>query len=513
MSGVQVVLFTDYKEPHVWSRPSGAYRIASELRREGYTVQVIDCMSSFGLERLLKLSNKFIGKDTLVVGYSTTFFLGLNTFVDLDGTNTKSWMFPLSPSETKIFVDYIKHLNSNIKFVAGGPNATEIPSEAKIDFTISGYAEKMLVDLMGYLTKKNYNNPALVAKKLHNGSYLLDYDKKGEQFDFSNSVIKWTKEDCLFPGESVPIEISRGCVFKCKFCSFPLNGKTKNDFIKYKDVLVEELNRNYEEFGIYNYIYADDTHNDSTDKLLLLNEILPQLKKKPLFTTYLRLDLINAHREQADILKENGLMSAIFGLETLNHQAGKLIGKGLSPEKNIETLHWLKEKWGDDIKTSSGFIVGLPGETTESLQKLFDWLSSPDRPLSGFEIGPLYVEDPGRSNKIWKSEFALDPQKYGYTFDPNDVSYHWQNKSGDIKSFKHAHELLTKFKEKYNRIDLHSFKVSMFSNFHLLEPEFHIDNLRLMSNSYYNNHMIRKYNYALLKNRLLDQYYQNLMAL
>lgn len=513
MNGAQVVLFTDYIEPHVWYRPSGAYRIASELRSEGYTVQVIDCMTSLGLERLLKLVDKFVGRDTVLVGFSTTFFLGINTFTSLTGSNGKSWWFPLDPSSAGIFMDFIRYKGPNAKLVGGGPNAGDLPNSLKIDYTIIGYGEKMMSDLMGYLTKKNHLNPSITSKKLPNGSYLIDYDKKGELFNFSNSVIRWAKEDCIFPGESLPIEISRGCVFKCKFCSFPLNGKTKNDFIKCQDVMVEEFNRNYEEFGVYNYIFADDTHNDSTEKLLVLNQILPQLKKKPYFTTYLRLDLINAHKEQADILKENGLISAIFGIETLNHTAGKLIGKGLSPEKNIETLHWLREKWGHGIKTGSGFIVGLPGETKESINRLFNWLSSEDRPLSGFEVGPLYVEDPARSNKIWKSEFSIDPMKYGYTFDAKKLNYHWFNHEGEIKSFEDAHNLVMDFRKKYNKVDLHSFKMAMFSNFHMLRPDFHIDHLRYMSNKVYNNYMTKSYNYSNLKNILVDKYYGNLMAL
>lgn len=511
MSGVQVLLFTDLGHSHVWSRPSGAYRIATELRKNGYTVQVIDCISFFTPVQLLSLIGKFVGKDTVAIGFSTTFFAGLINIRNFT-SDSDPWMFPISRSDSKVVMEYIRHLSPKVKIIAGGAKAAELPKEIGIDYVISGYAEKMMLDLMGYLTKKNYNNPMLVSKKLPNGSYLLDYDTKGEQFDFKSSTIRWAKEDCLFPGESVPIEISRGCIFKCKFCNFPLNGKTKNDFIKNQDSLVEELNRNYEEFGIYNYIYADDTHNDSTDKLVYLNQLLPQLKKKPLFTTYLRLDLIHAHREQADLLKENGLVSAMFGIETLNHSAGKTIGKGLSPEKNIETLHWLKERWGNSIKTTSGFIIGLPGETKQSVDYLFDWLNSSDRPLDGFELKPLFIKDPARADsRLWKSEFDTDPTRFGYSFDPDDSPFHWKY-NGYIDSFQTANKLVNGFRNSYRKNDLHSFLVNMIANYKEFEPAFDIANLQTMSNQEFDK-LMQRTNPFKLKIKMVNLYYQNLMAL
>ena len=48
---------------------------------------------------------------------------------------------------------------------------------------------------------------------------------------------------------------------------------------------------------------------------------------------------MRSHKEQYQLLKDSGLASAHFGIETLNHQAGKAIGKGLHPDKVIEELY------------------------------------------------------------------------------------------------------------------------------------------------------------------------------
>ena len=59
---------------------------------------------------------------------------------------------------------------------------------------------------------------------------------------------RWNKNDCIQTGETLPLEISRGCIFKCKFCRYPYIGKTKNDFSKSIDNVVEELEYNYNNF-------------------------------------------------------------------------------------------------------------------------------------------------------------------------------------------------------------------------------------------------------------------------
>jgi radical SAM superfamily enzyme YgiQ (UPF0313 family) len=45
----------------------------------------------------------------------------------------------------------------------------------------------------------------------------------------------------------LPIEIARGCIFKCKFCSYPLNGKQNLDFRYFSSM--ELINATYGKAG------------------------------------------------------------------------------------------------------------------------------------------------------------------------------------------------------------------------------------------------------------------------
>lgn len=72
---VDVLLFTGSVGALI--KPAGAYRIATELRKNGYKVQVVDdflhlCTAA---DKLWAIIDKFVGPNTLWVGFSTTFFV------------------------------------------------------------------------------------------------------------------------------------------------------------------------------------------------------------------------------------------------------------------------------------------------------------------------------------------------------------------------------------------------------------------------------------------------------
>lgn len=140
------------------------------------------------------------------------------------------------------------------------------------------------------------------------------------------------------------------------------------------------------------------------------------------FYTYLRLDLLAAHPHTIDLLKASGIRTGYFGVETLNHASSKSIGKGIRPEKAVETLYKIRESWGKDVRTSAGFIVGLPHETRETATAWLEQITSKDFPLDCLHIYPLFIST--LKNKTWKSEFELNYESYGYKF--NDKG--WYNK-------------------------------------------------------------------------------------
>ena len=82
------------------------------------------------------------------------------------------------------------------------------------------------------------------------------------------------------PGEVLPLEVGRGCIFSCAFCSFDLIGKRVGDWTKSPKVLRNELLENYEKFGVTTYNFTDELINEiaikRNNKCLVLEEYIKE---------------------------------------------------------------------------------------------------------------------------------------------------------------------------------------------------------------------------------------------
>jgi hypothetical protein len=208
-----------------------------------------------------------------------------------------------------------------------------------------------------------------------------------------------------------------------------------DDYLKFQEVLKEELIENYTRWGTTQYYIMDDTFNDSTEKLLKVKEVLDSLAFKITFWCYLRLDLLAKHPEQIPMLKEMGLNQTYFGIETFHPAAGKAVGKGMSAEKRKTALNLCKEVWGNDVHIQSGFMVGLPHEPESSIEETAAYLRDPGCPIHEAWIFPINMfngqfDDPARK-WIYQSEFDKNFDKHGYYFDtPESLLDHtkWRKK-------------------------------------------------------------------------------------
>jgi radical SAM superfamily enzyme len=396
-------------------RSIGAYQVASVLRSKGYTVKVIDYFPFLLKNRyndLISLIEKYVNSETLWVGYSTTFF---------DGYDATS-LHPLRNEKIYSIKNKILSINNKIKTVIGGAKAWKKEFDNFTDFYIEGYADSTVIELTKYISGKN---PFFQIK----GKSVIS-DRAASNFNFDNYSFAWDKTDAIHHNECLPIEIARGCIFKCAYCSYPLNGKKKLDFIKKPEVLLSEFNRNYELYGITSYMYTDDTHNDSLDKLkYLYDEVYSKLSFKIKFNAYLRLDLLRAHPEMIPLLRESGLYSCFFGIESLNYASNKTVGKGMQMEKTIDTLHLLRKEW-PGVFMQGGFIVGLPNESEISAREWLTLVSAKDFPLDRITMNPLHLyKDQGESG-YWFNDIENNPENYGYTLADNAQ---WTNNTGLTK--------------------------------------------------------------------------------
>lgn len=398
-----LVILTNTAGP-VWQRSIGAYQVASHCRQNGFSCQVIDFTDMFGQQEIMNLLEKFIDEKTLALGISTSFFANeTNKKKFISANRTFENIIPPSIRQT---IEIVKKRFPNLKIFAGGAQSYQIVHDTLFDTIFHGYSEQSVVEYLKELsTGKKRIWPKQGSAQIIDGAHA--------HFDIQQMNHRWEENDCILPKETLPIEISRGCIFKCKFCAYPLNGKKKFDYLRDPEYIVDEIQKNYEMFGTTNYFFTDDTFNDSTYKLERLHKAITKLSFQIKFVTYLRLDLIYRHPEQSDLLYEMGLGSAFFGIETLNHRTGKTIGKGMHPTKVKDFLVDLHDNhWKKQIPITCSFIIGLPYETEKSIRSSHEWCKQ--SPINDVWF-PLFI----RSDTHFKSEFDLNFNNYGYTIDDN----------------------------------------------------------------------------------------------
>jgi len=279
-----------------------------------------------------------------------------------------------------------------------------------IDLFIEGYADGLLVD---YVNSLKGLSKKLFFSNYHKNVPLIS-NPMNENFNFRSSSILFTEEDGILENETLPLELARGCIFKCKFCAYPLRGKTKDDisFLKHENNVFDELVYNYEKFKTTNYIFVDDTFNDSITKLELLHRLFEKLPFKINFAAYIRPDLLNAYPETIDMLKEMGIKGAFFGVESLHDNARKSILKGFSTDRLLNIIDTVNKKW-NDVAITSSFIYGLPGDTPETIKSWTNDIIFNSKLFDRHDLifQSLYIL--GKS-ATYKSDFDEDMEKYNY---------------------------------------------------------------------------------------------------
>ena len=176
-------------------RPLGAYRIRTELEAKGYSVKVIDYFHNLTDEHIENVLDKYVGKETLWVGFSTTFF------------NTSQLLAARSTFFKQLRKKY------NIPFVMGGAKSL-VEFLPWADIFITGYADDAIVAVTNYLANKG---PIPIWKD-YKGKKVVDSNHQYDKKNLENIGVVWKPEDGITAQQALPMEIARGCIFNCAFC-------------------------------------------------------------------------------------------------------------------------------------------------------------------------------------------------------------------------------------------------------------------------------------------------------
>ena len=171
--------------------------------------------------------------------------------------------------------------------------------------------------------------------------------------------------------------------------------RCEGDYTRDMNNWYTEAMRNYDKWGLTNYSVADETFNDSIPKL---QSIVEQTRKMPFkldMAGYVRADLI-ASAQDRELMAEMGFWGHYYSIETLNHESGKTIGKGINPDKLKTELKAIKKYFETHnqgrYRATASWIVGLPFETPETYWDGISWWAK-EMPLQHMAAFPLFISN------------------------------------------------------------------------------------------------------------------------
>jgi tRNA A37 methylthiotransferase MiaB len=360
----------------------GPSKVAQRVREGGYTCQVISFTHLLTYEEIEKIIQKFVGPSTLV-GISSTF-------------NHHGGTIQIT--------DFMKVFFKNHKeTIIGGPSAHVWAKQIQqqgydFKYILSDYAENTVVPFLNKIKNFGLNK------------------KQTSAWDIQSCQHRWHDSSCIAKGETLTLEISRGCIFKCKFCRYAYIGKKKGTYTRNMEMIKEELLYNYDKFKTTNYILSDDTFNDTVEKVEQWADMVASLPFKIQYATYLRADLLHRYPHTMGLLKDSGLKAVHFGIESLNPKSAKTIGKGWSGKHAREFLPKLtNEIWNGQVLLHSSIIAGLPHDTPQDWEDVSNWATDHELSISMMTLDiHTSRKDTPDDERGGASIFDRHAEDYGY---------------------------------------------------------------------------------------------------
>ena len=259
------------------------------------------------------------------------------------------------------------------KIVMGGPHATAFPEHIFIktpaDYVVCGEGEETFRELLLALERKMRVDDIYGLAFRRDGqlrinpprALLTDLDRipfiDHSQFDYRSYRGNWDTHLV-----SAAVFTSRGCPFKCIFCSSSVYWQQKYRKRSVANVL-QEVEILYHEHGVRSILFFDDNLVLDRERCIALSKGLIDLN---LDLTWAAEGSVRVDPELLDWMKRAGCYRIDFGVESGSPQILKNIKKAFSVGDTRRTFRLCKEA---GIKPNAYLVIGSPGETEETIRQ------------------------------------------------------------------------------------------------------------------------------------------------
>ena len=382
--------------------PMGLALIAAVLEKEGHQVTVVDA----NVLRLQPEGVVYRVTDADVVGLTA--------------------MTPTVNTAASI-AHYIKQTNPNSTVILGGAHAILLPEETlatipEVDVIVRGEGEETIIDLLRALEHKQ------PLSKIQGISYRQD--GKVISTDARSAIVDLDSLPFLayhlLPmrgyrphpphGRALPfaaIITSRGCPYRCSYCSKPVFGnKFRGQSSKR---VVDEIAYHKRKFGIKEFAFYDDVFTLDKQRAYAIADEIIERGLKIDWTCETRVNLVD--KELLRYLKQAGCYSIAYGIESGSQEIVNTLNKDITLEQAEEAVSLSREV---GLQTIGYFMIGSPGESPETIRQTIQFAKnlkldfaqfSITIPLPGAKLYKLYIDGRKGESIPWESFVYADFNK------------------------------------------------------------------------------------------------------
>lgn len=393
--------------------PLGLLCVASPLLSAGHEVKVLNL-------NLLHNPNMYL-------------YMELNEFnPDFVGITSTT---PLIKKAYQLATTIKKH-NNEIIIVAGGPHPSALPEdvlhESEIDCVVVGEGDfvlKMIVEkgLSPFVPNIYYKQDGAIIKSTVQGYVTEDLDTLPYPAYELLEVDKYFQPGISSRRQPVGyLETSRGCYAKCTYCNKNIHGYKVRQ--KSPMRVVDEMERMLR-IGFQEIHLIDDIFTANKRRVYTICEEI--LRRKLGFPWYPRggLRVNGVNLELLKMMKKAGCYRIPFGIESGSQRIIDVINKKTTLEQAERAVKSAKEA---GLETECYFMIGLPTETEEDIQKSIDFAIKLDPdyvkfaitiPLPGTVMFDEMLANGQLKTRDWgKYTFSTSPKElYGHDVLSGDV--------------------------------------------------------------------------------------------
>lgn len=341
--------------------------LAGVLGRAGHILKIYDCIASdINEETLFEEMDKFMPELAFINTTTPTINADL------------------------LFVDVLKKRYPACFITIFGTHATVAHKEIMennnfVDCIIRHEPEWAVIEIASVLQSGGIPDSEIPNCSLRNkGEIILSPSREYDSDLDSLGYPAWE----YFPGAQyvhpifnkpyLMVNTSRGCIHNCIFCVAHIFYGKKVRYRSVGSILDELENHVIGKFGVHHvWMYADD-FTASPDYVKDLCKAIIDRKIKITWWSNTRVDKLD--EEMFRLMKDAGCFMLSIGGESGNAKILKSVKKGTKPEHIEDTVKLLRKV---GINSLVYFLIGLPGETRETIQETVNFAK---------KITPDYVE-------------------------------------------------------------------------------------------------------------------------